>query len=105
MDVVLGSLQSVAFGLALVLSLLALLVARRYADRRFVMVGIGLALLGFVSLLSLLALAGLPAVQGAAIGYPTTAVLLVAELMLYLSLTSTSAQPTAQVQDLRSTDG
>jgi hypothetical protein len=86
MDVLLAALEALALGLALILAAVALLAARRYSERRFAFIGTGLAALGAVSLIGLIDMFQDGAVPNGGLGYPSVILILIAEVMLYLSL-------------------
>jgi hypothetical protein len=98
MDDVLAGLEALAVGLALVLAVIALMAARRYSDRRFAFIGIGLAALGLVSLVGLISLISPDTIPNGGLGYPPVVLVLLAEIMLYLSLTTKRTLP-AEVAD------
>jgi hypothetical protein len=85
-DPVLAFLTVVAAGLALVLGALAFAAAQRFSESRFVYAGLALVALGGVSALGLVDLLFQSAVPGASLGYPSTVLLLVAEVLLYVSM-------------------
>jgi CHASE2 domain-containing sensor protein len=86
MDDLLAALEALAVGLAIILAVLALLAARRYSERRFAFIGVGLVALGAVSLLGLIDAFWTGAIPNGGLGYPSAVLILFAEAMLYLSL-------------------
>jgi hypothetical protein len=93
MDDLLGALDALACGLAIILAVVALMAAQRYSERRFAFIGIGLAALGAVSLLGLLDLFVPGTIPNSGLGYPSAVLILVAEVMLYLSMIAKPSVP------------
>jgi hypothetical protein len=87
-DPVLLGLDAVTTLLALLLAGIAIASARRYEERRFAFVGLallGVALVGALGCADILSPGSVP---GGEVGYPIGSLLLLAELLLYLSMVS-----------------
>jgi hypothetical protein len=93
MDYLLVALEALAATVAFVLASVALLAAQRYAERRYAFIGIGLGVLGGVSLAGLIDLFAVGAIPGGGLSYFTAGLLLVAELLLYLSMVTKRTVP------------
>jgi hypothetical protein len=79
-------LDAIAIVLAVLLAWIGFGAARRYRDRRFAFVGAALATLGFVGVVGAVNVVWPGEVPAAELGTVPVALLIVSELLLYLSL-------------------
>jgi hypothetical protein len=93
MDYLLAALEALAATVAFVLASVALLAAQRYGENRYAFIGIGLVVLGVVSIGGIINLLAAGTIPGAGLGYFTAALLLIAELLLYLSMVAKRTMP------------